>query len=114
MKDKLWHYQARVVRVIDGDTLLVELDTGFHSTRWERLRLLGVDCPEIVGTDRQAGMDARNFVRAWVASDTDTWPYLVVTSKTDSFGRYLATITRKADGVSLADALIAAGHGVPA
>ncbi len=114
MNEQLWNYQARVVRVVDGDTLLVELDTGFHSTRWEKLRLLGIDCPEVVGGDKQAGLDAANFVRAWVASDTDTWPYLVHTVKTDSFGRYLATITRKADGVSLADALLEAGHAVKA
>lgn len=38
---------ATVVRVVDGDTLEVELDTGS-----ERVRLLGIDTPETVHPDK--------------------------------------------------------------
>ncbi len=111
----LWHYQGRVMRVVDGDTVIAELDTGFHSYRWERLRLLGVDCPEVVGATKTAGLFAASFVSQWVAErTTQAWPFIITTKQTDSFGRYLATIVSRDDGVSLADALIAAGHGVPA
>ncbi len=114
----LFVYQSRIVRVVDGDTVIAELDTGFHSTRWERLRLLGIDCPEVVGEHKAAGIAARSFAETWVlsvASDIPiAWPFLVQTYKTDSFGRYLATVRRKSDGASLTDALLAAGHGVKA
>ncbi len=116
MNDRLWHYQARIVRVVDGDTVIAELDTGFHSTRWERLRLLAVDCPEVVGGQRAAGLAAALFTDGWVQSHAKgyLWPFIVTTIKTDSFGRYLATIVSRDDGVSLADALLEAGHGVKA
>jgi micrococcal nuclease len=41
---------ARVVRVIDGDTILVEIDG-----REERVRYIGVDTPETVAPDRPVG-----------------------------------------------------------
>ena len=45
--DKLYHYRARLLRVVDGDTIDVELDHGFERMRsTRRLRLLGVDTPE--------------------------------------------------------------------
>ena len=34
-------YKARVVRVVDGDTIDVKIDGNVY-----RIRLLGVDCPE--------------------------------------------------------------------
>ena len=41
---------ARVLRVIDGDTILVEVDG-----REERVRYIGVDTPETVAPDRPPG-----------------------------------------------------------
>lgn len=113
--DCLWHYRARITRVIDGDSLVAELDTGFHSYRWEKLRLLGVDCPEMVGEHKAAGIAAKLFVMQWVGVPTPgDWRFLIKTTKSDSFGRYLAYVIRLEDGASLTAALIAAGHGVPA
>ncbi len=113
--DCLWVYRARVKRVVDGDTLIAELDTGFHSYRWERLRLLGVDCPEMVGERRAAGIAAKMFVENWVRAFPATpWGFLIKTFETDSFGRYLGYVIRVDDGESLTAALIMAGHGVPA
>ena len=40
------HSLARVVRVVDGDTVDVQLADG----RTERLRLIGIDNPEVVGS----------------------------------------------------------------
>ncbi len=111
MNELLWHYRARVIRVIDGDSLLMELDTGFHTTRWESVRVLGVDAPEMVGASRAAGLEARAFVQAWT-DEPGTWPFLVRTTKTDSFGRYLADVVRIRDGANLAQALLESGHAV--
>jgi endonuclease YncB( thermonuclease family) len=66
-----------------------------------------VNCPENRGPSRPAGLAATDFARQWLAAE----PVLAVTHSQDSFGRWLATITR-ADGSSLADALVEAGHGV--
>ena len=42
-----FYYQATLVRVIDGDTIDVDLDLGFSSwLRKQRIRLAGIDTPE--------------------------------------------------------------------
>lgn len=104
-------YDCSVVRCIDGDTIDADLsvDIGFRcrpSWRW-RLRLDGIDCPEMTGLTRALGMAARLYTEQWLAVE----PTVVETIRQDSFGRWLAHV-RRADGSSLADALVAAGHAV--
>lgn len=43
----LYTYQAFVERVVDGDTLKVEIDLGFNIRIRQTLRLRGIDCPEL-------------------------------------------------------------------
>ena len=43
----MWTYRAKVVRVIDGDTVDVDIDLGFGiSLNNERVRIMGIDTPE--------------------------------------------------------------------
>lgn len=111
----IWAYRARVERVIDGDTIDLTIDAGFRSTREERVRLLGVNTPEVRGATRQAGVAARTFVEDWLSrvADGDEWPLIVQTHKGDAFGRYLGRIWRRHDGACLNDTLLMAGHAVP-
>ena len=120
-----WLWRARVVRVIDGDTLDLEIDCGFHAVRTERVRLLGVNAPEMKGETKEAGHAANLVVRMWVNLHDDdpdgvwdVWPFLVETFATDSFGRYLARIW-PADAspddtfADLSSHLLSTGHAVP-
>ena len=113
MPTQLYAYRARPIRVVDGDTIDVTLSLGLHDYRDERLRLLGVNCPEVHGASKVAGDAATAFTRAWLAMATGDWPLVLVTAKSDEFGRYLATVWRTADGACLNDDLLAAGHAVP-
>ena len=114
----LFTYPARAVRVIDGDTVDVIIDAGFHSFRKERLRLLGVNAPEMHGPSKEDGEEARAFTLTklliWEAFDESTWPLLVTTHKSDVFGRYLARIVKKDDpSVDLSTLLLQNGKAVP-
>ncbi len=40
-------YRATLERVVDGDTVDIVIDLGFSTFRKERIRLYGVDAPEI-------------------------------------------------------------------
>ena len=43
----MYEYRTKVVRVVDGDTVDVDIDLGFGVwLRKSRIRLLGVDTPE--------------------------------------------------------------------
>lgn len=122
---QLWVYRARTVRVIDGDTIDVLVDHGFHALAVERFRLLGVDTPEVRGETREAGEAARGYTISWLgvaahemptelrSTLTGDWPLVIETSKSDSFGRWLAMVWRASDGACLNDDLLAAGMAVP-
>jgi endonuclease YncB( thermonuclease family) len=112
MPEQLWVYRARLVRVVDGDTLDATIDAGFHAYRTERLRLLGVDTPEVFGPKAEpAGAEATIYAKAWFAdAGPGDWPLIVRTEKSDVFGRFLAVVWRASDGACLNDDLLASGH----
>lgn len=105
-------YRAVVRHHVDGDTFDALIDWGGNNYGYERVRLLGVDCPEMNRlATRDAGLAALAFVLdvmpvgARVRLHTEKDP--------DSFGRYLARV-ELAPGTDLASLIIAAGHGTPA
>ena len=111
----VWQFswRAQSQRVIDGDTIELYLDKGFREFAVERVRLAGINCPEVHGLTRVAGYAATEFTKAWIAAATPgAWPLTIATYKTDSFDRYVAVVVRDGDPVSLNDALLASGNAV--
>lgn len=86
----LWTYRAKVIRVVDGDTLDVRIDQGFRSWRLERLRLFGIDTPETRGEEREEGLRSKDYVQAWLEERNND--VIIRTSESDSFGRWLAKV----------------------
>jgi endonuclease YncB( thermonuclease family) len=118
MPDRLWVYRATFERVVDGDTIDVRVDAGFRNYRRERVRLLGVNAPESRGPSRDDGQASRVYVETWLQTaemDTadDHWPLILETSKSDVFGRWLATLWRVSDGECLNIEILQAGYAVP-
>lgn len=118
-----WLWKARVDAVIDGDTLDLTIDCGFHAYRVERIRLMGVNCPEMKGATRVEGQAARIATANWIGEavrqhGSVDWPFVVETFKADAFGRYLARIW-PADAspddtfADLSSHLLSTGHAVP-
>lgn len=93
MTTKKWEFVGEVVRAIDGDTLVVELDLGFRIRHEVVLRLAGIDAPEVVGATREAGFAARNWLAVKCFAGAGV---LVETAKApgDKYGRWLATVRR--------------------
>jgi micrococcal nuclease len=63
--EKLWEYQIKVLRIIDGDTIDAQVDLGFHTHRNIRVRLYGIDTPEIRTRDpeeKKLGLAAMVFL----------------------------------------------------
>lgn len=111
-----WVFNARLAKVVDGDTLDIIVDQGMHTQRLERVRLLGIDCPEVRGATHDAGVLATHYTRDWLthAVTLDDWPLRIVTAKDpDHFGRYLALVWRILDGNCLNDDLMTSGNAVP-
>lgn len=89
-------YRAEVVRVIDGDTVDVDIDLGFYVwIRKQRIRLVGIDAPELTGETRQQGLEATEYLKSLI--DGESIILRTVKGKDggdrdDSFGRWLGTI----------------------
>lgn len=111
--------QCTVVRVIDGDTLMVRCDLGFGLYALLDVRLAGLDAPEVVGAERAAGLAATAWARDWLAlhsahattTPTD-YPLTLDTSRTEKYGRWLGVVSCARGHVLNAD-LLAGGYAVP-
>jgi len=89
----MYEYECTIRRVVDGDTVDVDVDLGFGTWRCnERIRLYGVDTPECRTRDAQekaAGLLAKEFVQdALHVGGT----YNLQTKEKGKFGRFLGVI----------------------
>lgn len=103
----MYEYAARALRIIDGDTLILDVDLGFDVHIQQHVRLLGINCPEH-GTI--AGDDATAFTRDWIQQHGPDLTVRTVRDKREKFGRMLATVV--ASSRTLNQDLVAAGLAV--
>jgi micrococcal nuclease len=103
----MYIYAAQLAKVIDGDTLDVITDLGFHIHIQQRIRLLGVNCPEH-GTP--TGDAATAYTARWLAENGPGLILHTELDKAEKFGRILGTISAGARTLN-AD-LVTDGHAV--
>lgn len=107
MSKRTWSVWAEPIRVIDGDTIVCDLDLGWGTWRRDvHIRLLGVNCPEM---PTPAGLAARDATAAWI---TATRSVRLESHSVDHFGRVLALISNAA-GTDLSQYLLDGGFAVP-
>ncbi|MCG0239167.1 MAG: thermonuclease family protein [Firmicutes bacterium] len=94
---------AVVERVVDGDTLEVQLDG-----QTERVRMIGVDTPEVHGQVEPYGPEASAFTKKVLAPGTRVWLELDVETR-DRYGRLLAYVWL-ADGRLFNEVLLREGY----
>jgi endonuclease YncB( thermonuclease family) len=81
-------YAATVEKVVDGDTLRAVIDLGFGATVREKLRLRGINCPELGTPD---GEQAKKFVQELLPAGSRVVLHSNKT-RTEKYGRFLADI----------------------
>ena len=103
--ESLFTYKAYVERVIDGDTLKVQIDLGFDIWTRQSIRLRAIDAPEI---DTKEGKRAKEFVMR----ELKEVPFITLKStRSDKYDRYLADIFYN-DNLYLNQRLLDEGHAV--
>lgn len=101
----MYEYKARLLKVVDGDTVDVEVelinqDVGFETTvivkRKAKIRLFGIDTPE---RGQVNWAEATEFAREWFAANMIDGYFFIQTIKdrTEKYGRYLAIISGSKD-----------------
>jgi len=96
----MYEYRCKVVKIIDGDTVDVDIDLGFGV--WmhkERVRLYGIDTPESRTRDleeKKYGLAAKKFLTGML---DDPAGIILKTHKdaTGKFGRILGELWRTTD-----------------
>jgi len=70
----VYEYKVKVLKVVDGDTVDVDIDLGFKVwLRNERVRLHGIDTPESRTRDleeKKYGLAAKNFLKTALKNGT--------------------------------------------
>jgi len=66
----MYEYRCKVIRVIDGDTVDVDIDLGFNVVlAGQRVRLHGIDTPESRTADqieKQYGILSKNYLKSYL------------------------------------------------
>jgi len=86
----MYTYQAKVKRVVDGDTVDLDVDLGFHVIIRLRGRLIDVDTPE---RGHQDWARATETLERLLKEQEDKEGYITIsTAKTGKYGRWLIDI----------------------
>jgi micrococcal nuclease len=107
------YYVKKVTKVVDGDTIDVDIDLGFDISFTSRVRLAGIDTPESRTTDKAEkalGLESKEYLSKHLK---DAKSVVIKTEKmnsTEKFGRILGWIYVNGDTVSLNDMMINDGY----
>lgn len=107
------YYVKKVTKVVDGDTIDVDIDLGFDICFSSRVRLAGIDTPESRTTDKAEkalGLEAKAYLKHEIEAAKSV---VIKTEKMDSsekYGRILGWVFLDGASVSLNEKMIADGH----
>lgn len=89
----MYEYHVKeIVKIVDGDTVDLVLDLGFSTFVQQRLRLKGIDTPEMNSSnenERLIANEAKGYVSLWLINQKKL---TVKTFKDDKYGRIIAEI----------------------
>jgi micrococcal nuclease len=110
----MYEYRAKILRVVDGDTVDVDLDLGFKTVLHnERVRIAGIDTPESRTRDKVEkifGLASKKRLEELLGKVC-----VVKTQKPDSkekFGRILGDFILS-DGRLVSEVMVEEGYAVP-
>jgi len=108
----MYEYKAKLLRVIDGDTVDCIIDLGFNVRIKERVRLKGIDTPETRTRDLEE--KKRGFAAKERVVEEFKWSkdFTIITEidKKGKYGRILGTIMLPDRKISLNQMLLDEGY----
>ena len=86
--NKMYEYRAKVIKVIDGDTIDVDIDLGFGVIlAKQRIRLYGIDTPESRTSDKVEKFYGK-LSSAFMKDHCPRGSYITLRTYLDSKGKY--------------------------
>jgi len=118
----MYEYKAKLVRVVDGDTVDAMIDCGFSVFRKERIRLKGINAPESRTRDKEEkkrGLAAKARLKELIREGKNEFMVKTSIDKKGKYGRLLGELflilksnntIKKANIKSYNQTLIDEGH----
>jgi micrococcal nuclease len=107
------YYVKKVTKIVDGDTIDVDIDLGFDISFTSRVRLAGIDTPESRTKDlaeKSLGLEAKAYLKHAIDSAKTIVIKTEKMNSTEKFGRILGWVYLDGDTESLNDKMINDGH----
>tara|TARA_B100000927_G_scaffold281860_1_gene267824 strand:- start:448 stop:813 length:366 start_codon:yes stop_codon:yes gene_type:complete len=114
----MYTYKAKLMRVVDGDTVDAEIDLGFGVFMKQRIRLYGINTPESRTRDleeKERGLAAKARLTEILGKE---FIINTILNKRGKFGRILGTLHTIADeengveSININQKLVEEGHAV--
>jgi micrococcal nuclease len=97
----MYEYKVnKVIKIIDGDTIDIEIDLGFSISIRQRIRLADIDAPETRTLDikeKEKGILAKE----WLEEHLKDKELIIKTIKEEKYGRMLGYLYIKDDHLSI-------------
>lgn len=108
----MYEYNAKLLRIVDGDTVDVMIDLGLYCHKKERLRLADINAPERY---QEGGKEATAYLTkllmpCMLISDQEPQLLKIRTEKQGKFGRWIAWLYLGDEVYSINKKMVDAGH----
>ncbi len=110
----MYIYKATILKIVDGDTLDLDIDLGFGIHRKQRVRLEGIDAPELKDSNKlakEAAKESKKFLESLLPVGLQVQ---LVSTSYDKYGRVLGKIwtlnSSKEPDIEVNDQLIKFGY----
>jgi micrococcal nuclease len=98
----MYQYKIKKInRIIDGDTVDLDIDLGFGITISHRVRLNGINAAETRTLDpneKTKGLAAKEWLKKELSREGEL---IIETTKEDKYGRYLGTLYFVGESISV-------------
>jgi len=110
----MYQYKIKkITRIVDGDTVDLDIDLGFGITLSHRVRLKGINAPETKTLnleEKNKGVQARLWLEKELSKPGD---WVIETTKEDKYGRILGTLYLVGEPVTVNERMLNEGIAKP-
>ena len=105
-------YRAIVEKIVDGDTVKVNIDLGFRTWIKANCRLYGINTPELNSIDEDERDRAKQATTYLSELITAGERYNIISHELDKYGRPLVTILKNGVEDSVNNLMVHSGHAI--
>ena len=110
----MYQYKIKKInRIIDGDTVDLDINLGFNISITQRVRLKDINAPEIRTLDleeKAKGIEAKEWLEKELSREGE---WVIETFKEDKYGRILGILYLVGEPVTVNERMLNEGMAVP-